>query len=40
LACPIGQIVGLIDHVESAADIVGQVVAEAVEVLETGLWVR
>lgn len=37
---PIGQIVGLLDHLESAADIVGRLVAEAAEVLETGLWAR
>jgi enoyl-[acyl-carrier protein] reductase II len=37
---PIGQIVGMLDHLESAADIVARVVAEAVDVLETGLWTR
>jgi enoyl-[acyl-carrier protein] reductase II len=37
---PIGQIVGMLDRIESAADIVARVVAEAVEVLEAGLWTR
>jgi enoyl-[acyl-carrier protein] reductase II len=36
----IGQIVGMLDHLESAREIVDRIVAEATEVLERGLWSR
>jgi enoyl-[acyl-carrier protein] reductase II len=36
----IGQVVGMLDHLESAAELVERVIAEATEILETGLWSR